>query len=169
MNILQNKRNQLVFIVGLVFIVVLFVLVQVQKHFSKSVSPRKGVSSKIAKRKETIIHTLPRTQIFLNDPDKKDLLILTVSLKLSPPQAVKEIKKLNAQTFLSEIVEKKSLEDIDDAAGRIQLRNEMKEKFNKILRRGRVLTIYFTEFILRKKKKIGKEKSEIKSLLSPLA
>jgi flagellar FliL protein len=84
--------------------------------------------------------------------DKGDIHYLKVSISLEVESAEVEEEVKNRMSQLRDLIllhtGNKSLDELADLQGKLQLRAELLAKINDILRQGRVKRVYFTNFVI---------------------
>jgi len=86
----------------------------------------------------------------LADPDLNRYLRVTMELEMDSPKLEEEMNKRLPQirdTILRILPEKRS-EKIQSAAGKTALRQEIMTAINAYLRSGKIVNLYFTEFVI---------------------
>jgi flagellar protein FliL len=86
----------------------------------------------------------------LAETNAERYLKLEITLELENAKIRKEIETRlpQVQDLLISVTSTKTLEDVSTTSGRNMLRQEMIDKINSLLTAGRVLNIYFTEFVV---------------------
>ncbi|MEW6426841.1 MAG: flagellar basal body-associated FliL family protein [Thermodesulfobacteriota bacterium] len=86
----------------------------------------------------------------LSDPKGKRYLKVTISLELANALAVEKATKLTPKLRDMVIIMLTSLtfEEVMTPEGKMQIRDELLERFNGIMRPDRVSNIYFTDFVV---------------------
>jgi len=86
----------------------------------------------------------------LADPQAKRYLKVTISLELESPEAVERIKKVvpKLRDMVIILLTSLTFEEVMTPEGKVQIRDELLERFNQILRPDRVRNIYFTDFVV---------------------
>ena len=86
----------------------------------------------------------------LADKGGKRYLRITIDLELDSEELESEIAKRLPQIrdSILTILPTKRFEDISSAKGKTALRDQMMEKINGLLARGRIANIYFKEFVV---------------------
>jgi flagellar FliL protein len=86
----------------------------------------------------------------LADQGGKRYLRVTMELELSSSEVVAEIEKRMPQLrdAILMILPTRQYADISTTQGKISLRDEILAKMNSYLKKGSILTIYFTEFVV---------------------
>lgn len=125
------------------------------KFFKKSKEGgSEGGSAKVETEKKTpdkvILHSLDTFIVNLADPGGKRYLKLTIQLELDNPKVVEEISKETPKIrdIILTILSSKEFDDISTLPGKNALKKELITKLNTSLRTGKVLNIYFTEFLV---------------------
>ncbi|RLB12949.1 MAG: hypothetical protein DRG39_00540 [Deltaproteobacteria bacterium] len=105
---------------------------------------------KEVKKEEEVTCTLDPFIVNLMDEGGRRYLRVKMDLVLSSKNAEDEIKKKTAEIRDAIIMtlSGKRFNDIATFEGKARLRNELKENINKILACGKILNIYFTEFVI---------------------
>ncbi len=80
----------------------------------------------------------------------KRYLRVTMALELSDPESVETIESRLPQIrdAVLMILPTKTYDDVSTTNGKIALRNQVMEKINTLMTKGRVNNIYFTEFVV---------------------
>jgi flagellar FliL protein len=96
------------------------------------------------------LYTLETMIVNLADHGGKRYLRVTMALELSDPEAVATIESRLPQIrdAILMILPAKNYDDISTTDGKITLRNQVMEKINSLMTKGRVNNIYFTEFVV---------------------
>ncbi len=86
----------------------------------------------------------------LADPEGNKYLRVTMELELTGEQAQQEVeKKLAAiRDIVLNILPTKKSSEITSLEGKQQLKTQLMENFNKVLKKGKVTNIYYTEFVI---------------------
>jgi len=86
----------------------------------------------------------------LSDPKGKRYLKVKITLELESADAVERVTKMVPKLRDMVIIMLTSLtfEEVMTPEGKIQIRDELLDRFNQILRPDRVLNIYFTDFVV---------------------
>ncbi len=86
----------------------------------------------------------------LSDPKGKRYLKVKITLELESADAVDRVTKLVPKLRDMVIIMLTSLtfEEVMTPEGKIQIRDELLDRFNQVLRPDRVLNIYFTDFVV---------------------
>ena len=86
----------------------------------------------------------------LSDPQAKRYLKVSISLELESQEAVdratKMVPKLRDMVII--LLTSLTFEEVMTPEGKVQIRDELLERFNQILRPDRVRNIYFTDFVV---------------------
>ena len=96
------------------------------------------------------LYTLDTMIVNLSDHGGKRYLRVTMALELSDPEAVATIESRLPQIrdAVLMILPTKTYDDVSTTDGKIALRNQVMEKINALMTKGRVNNIYFTEFVV---------------------
>lgn len=96
------------------------------------------------------LHNLDTMIVNLSDHGGKRYLRVTMALELSDPEAEIAIQNRLPQIrdAILMILPTKKYDDISTTEGKIALRNELMEKINSLMTKGKVNNIYFTEFVV---------------------
>lgn len=99
---------------------------------------------------KVILHSLDTFIVNLADPGGKRYLKLTMQLELDNQKVLEEINKETPKIrdVILTILSSKEFDDISTLAGKNALKKELIAKLNASLRTGKVLNIYFTEFLV---------------------
>ncbi len=102
---------------------------------------------------DTGLHNLYKLDPFivnLQDNSGTRYLKITVNLELEGEDTREEIDQLmpKIRDSLIILLSSKSYSEIGTVEGKYRLREEMVERINNLMKEGRVLTVYFTEFVI---------------------
>jgi len=97
-----------------------------------------------------IIHDLAPFIVNLLDNDGKRYLRTKIELEVENNNIKRELEQRTPQLrdSILLLLTSKSFEDISSPEGKIQLRNELILRINKVLQRGAIQALYFTEFVV---------------------
>lgn len=86
----------------------------------------------------------------LLDDQEPRYLKAAITLEMTGPAAVADVNAHKAQIrdAIILLLSNKTLLELRDMQGKLQLRADLMEKINGILRKGKVKTLYFTDFIV---------------------
>jgi flagellar FliL protein len=96
------------------------------------------------------LYSLDTMIVNLSDHGGKRYLRVTMALELNDPDAVTTIESRLPQVrdAILTILPTKTYDEISTTDGKIALRNQVMEKINSLITKGRVDNIYFTEFVV---------------------
>lgn len=96
------------------------------------------------------LYTLDTMIVNLAGHGGKRYLRVTMALELSEPESVATIESRLPQIrdAVLMILPTKTYDEISTTDGKIALRNQVMEKINTLMTKGRVNNIYFTEFVV---------------------
>ena len=96
------------------------------------------------------LYSLDTMIVNLADHGGKRYLRVTMALELSDPESVATIESRLPQVrdAVLMILPTKTYDDVSTTDGKITLRNQVMEKINSLMTKGRVTNIYFTEFVV---------------------
>ena len=96
------------------------------------------------------LYTLDTMIVNLADHGGKRYLRVTMALELSDPESMVTIESRLPQIrdAVLMILPTKTFDDVSTTDGKIALRNQIMEKINNLMTKGRVNNIYFTEFVV---------------------
>ena len=96
------------------------------------------------------LYALDTMIVNLADHGGKRYLRVTMALELSDPEVVATIESRlpKVRDAVLMILPTKTYDDVSTTDGKIALRNEVMEKINALITKGRVNNIYFTEFVV---------------------
>ena len=96
------------------------------------------------------LYSLDTMIVNLADHGGKRYLRVTMALELSDPESVATIESRLPQVrdAVLMILPTKTYDDVSTTDGKITLRNQVMEKINTLMTKGRVTNIYFTEFVV---------------------
>jgi len=88
--------------------------------------------------------------ININDDKDSRYLKAAITLEMDSPEAVAEVKTRMPQVrdAILLLIGNKSYNEVRDLQGKLQLRVELMNKVNEIVRGGKVRRIYFTDFVV---------------------
>jgi len=156
----EEKKRKLPPIKSLLFWGVTFIVLIIGAYLlvEKVVAPpinikKMNISSKVPGGKgeiKKIIYPLEPLVINLAEQGARRYLRITINLELDRPEVIKEIEALKPCLIDSTItlLSSKTLADIETAKEKISLRREIVTSFNEQLTTGRIINVYFTEFII---------------------
>jgi len=101
----------------------------------------------------TPVGEIPNLEPFvvnLADPRGKRYLKLKLSLELETPQAAEKAQRLAPKLRDTVIMMTTSLsfEEVMTPEGKLRIRDELQERFNRALRPDKIRNIYFSEFVI---------------------
>jgi len=96
------------------------------------------------------LYALDTMIVNLSDHGGKRYLRVTMALELSDPESVATVESRLPQIrdAVLMILPTKTYDDVSTTDGKIALRNQVMEKINDLMTKGRVNNIYFTEFVV---------------------
>lgn len=156
----EEKKRKLPPIKSLLFWGIIFIALLTgaylltEKAITPSIDLKKGISSsKVSREKGEVKKTLYALEplvVNLAEPKTRRYLRVTINLELDGPGVLKEIEMLKPCLIDSIItlLSSKTSADIENPEGKISLRREIITSLNKQLTTGRVINVYFTEFII---------------------
>jgi len=99
---------------------------------------------------KTVIYPLEPIIVNLAETGAKKYLRVTINLELDNSKVVEEIKMLSPRLIdsLITLLSSKTLSEIEDAKGKVNIRKEIITQLNTELSTGRIINVYFTEFII---------------------
>ena len=102
------------------------------------------------KEEEKPLHDFETLIVNLGGAKGMSFLRLKFSLQTSSESVSEEIRKKKAELvdLLINILSQKTPQEIDTIGGKEKLKNEIIEKMNQKLTKGKVEAIYFTEFVI---------------------
>jgi flagellar FliL protein len=106
-----------------------------------------GASEAPRVQKSQRVITLPPIIVNIQDA-KARYLKAAIALEMSSSAVVEEIDKTEILDFLTERLGRIKVDEIDNTAGRIKLKQELMDGLNKLLKSGTVEKLYFSEFIV---------------------
>ena len=125
--------------------------------FTTFLAPKPQVAEQMAgvrpeQLTETVGEMFPLEQFVVNlsDPQGKRYLRLTISLELESAEAVERATKMvpKLRDMVIVLLTSLTFEEVMTPEGKVQIRDELLERFNQILRPDRVRNIYFTDFVV---------------------
>ena len=116
------------------------------------VDPSKVAEMSVEEEENVIgpLYPLDTMIVNLSDDGGKRYLRVTMALELSDPESVDTIESRLPQIrdAVLMILPTKTYDDVSTTDGKIALRNQVMEKINTLMTKGRVNNIYFTEFVV---------------------
>ncbi|MDX2455002.1 flagellar basal body-associated protein FliL [Desulfosarcina sp.] len=116
------------------------------------VDPSKVAEMSVEEEENVIgpLYPLNTMIVNLSDDGGKRYLRVTMALELSDPESVDTIESRLPQIrdAVLMILPTKTYDDVSTTDGKIALRNQIMEKINTLMTKGRVNNIYFTEFVV---------------------
>ncbi len=118
------------------------------KFFKPPGEGEEAVSKKTGK--QPVMHKLDTFLVNLSDPGGKRYLKLTMELELENQKVLEEIQKdmSKIRDVILVILSSKEYDDISTVNGKIALKKEILTRVNGMLGNGKVINIYFTEFLV---------------------
>ncbi len=110
-----------------------------------------GISGGGASRSaQPVIHPLDSFLVNLSDPGGKRYLKVNMELELESQSALGEMKERNhaVRDSILLLLSGKVYEEIASPAGKLTLKREIISHLNRILSKGQVKEVYFTEFLV---------------------
>lgn len=100
--------------------------------------------------KQSTVYPLDPFIVNLADPVGNRYLKVKLALQLESTmlQAEVEMKIAQVRDAFLLLLSSKSLAQINSTEGKLKLRSELMHRVNQVLKKGRVTTIYFTEFVV---------------------
>ena len=116
------------------------------------VDPSKVAEMAVEEEENVIgpLYPLDTMIVNLSDDGGKRYLRVTMALELSDPESVDTIESRLPQIrdAVLMILPTKTYDDVSTTDGKIALRNQIMEKINTLMTKGRLNNIYFTEFVV---------------------
>jgi flagellar FliL protein len=116
------------------------------------VDPSKVAEMAVEEEENVIgpLYPLDTMIVNLSDDGGKRYLRVTMALELSDPESADTIESRLPQIrdAVLMILPTKTYDDVSTTDGKIALRNQVMEKINTLMTKGRVNNIYFTEFVV---------------------
>jgi len=116
------------------------------------VDPSKVAEMPVEEEENVIgpLYSLDTMIVNLAGHGSKRYLRVTMALELSDPESVDTIESRLPQIrdAVLMILPTKTYDDVSTTDGKIALRNQVMEKINTLMTKGRVNNIYFTEFVV---------------------
>lgn len=140
--------------VGITAVVLVVSYLMVEKVLSPMLFSAKSEKPKsapvVVEKKIGPIYSFEPIIVNLNEEGARRYLKVSLNLELDNPRVIKEIELLKPKLldFLITLLSSKSLKDIEDAKGKENLRREIVSKFSRELNTGRVVNVYFSEFMI---------------------
>jgi len=99
---------------------------------------------------KTVIYPLEPIIVNLAETGAKKYLRVIINLELDNSKVVEEIKRLSPRLIdsLITLLSSKTLSEIEDTKGKVDIRKEIITQLNTELSTGRIINVYFTEFII---------------------
>ena len=102
------------------------------------------------KEAESVICEMDTFMVNLADPGGKRFLKTTIKLKVGSPEVLEECKSRNFELrdMLLLILSGRETQEIATVEDKLALKKRLMENLNRTLRKGQVLDVYFTEFLV---------------------
>ena len=102
------------------------------------------------KEAESVICEMDTFMVNLADPGGKRFLKATMKLKVSSPEALEECKSRNFELrdMLLILLSGRETQEVATVQDKLDLKKQLIETLNRALRRGQVMDVYFTEFLI---------------------
>ncbi len=143
--------KSLLFCGGMLIALLMGSYLLVEKVLAPSVSVKENSPGFFKKGTlKTVIYPFEPIIVNLAGTGAKKYLKVTINLELDNSDAVEEIKMLLPRLIDSLIafLSSKTLSEIEDTKGKVNLKREIITQFNAELSTGRIINVYFTEFII---------------------
>jgi len=153
----KNKKSKLTPLVLLTIIVLLLCGGGFYAYITFLAPKPAPVGEKLAgvkpeQLKDAVGEMFPLDQFVVNlsDPMGKRYLRLTITLELDSREAVERATKMvpKLRDMVIVLLTSLTFEEVMTPEGKVQIRDELLERFNQILRPDRVRNIYFTDFVV---------------------
>ncbi len=154
----KKGGNPLMFIIIGVLVLIIavgavaFVMILNKKNAPVAEEQAQGEKPKDAEQKqEGVIYEFDNALIVnLADTNAERFIKVQPVLEVDGDDTVSELKDKHAQVMdvLINIFSSKTLEDVTSLSGKDHLKQEIVDKINKILPEGKVLRVYFVEFVI---------------------
>ncbi|MDD4527222.1 MAG: flagellar basal body-associated FliL family protein [Candidatus Margulisbacteria bacterium] len=109
-------------------------------------------SEKIEVQTKEMLYLVPMREFLVNliDYGGRRFLKATIELEVDNPAVMAEIttKETILRNYIINILSSKTFNDVKDIEGKTALRKDIISKSNLILKTGKVLNVYFNEFII---------------------
>lgn len=139
-------------VVACILVSAYFVVDKVVAPFLLSSQPASIEGTGPASEEEGIgpVYSLDPIVVNLADEGAKRYLKITLNLELDNSEVVKEMDNLKPRLLdsLITLLSSKKLRDVEGMEDKVNLRREILAQFNKRLSTGRVIGVYFEEFII---------------------
>jgi len=134
--------------ITLVCVVGIGVLIFLNEPVNKNIN--KTIIEKPEKEIKEITYKLDPFVVNLMDNGGRRYLKVTMDFVVESQRVVDEIerKKPSIKDIIIMVLSGKTFDDIATQEGKIKLRNQIKDSVNKLLNTGKVIKIYFTEFVI---------------------
>ncbi len=148
-----GKSKMMIFVIIGVVVLVAAVGVAAYLLGARSVQNQEAASAEVEEvEKEQVGPMVDISDFIINILDKNETRYLkaSVTLELENEETVAEVNQRMPQIRDSIIllVGNKTFAELNDLQGKLQLRAEIIARLNKILTKGKVKGIYFTEFVV---------------------
>jgi len=96
------------------------------------------------------MHDLPALIVNLAESRGTRYLKVKISLEMSKPSLEEELNERSPQIsdLLIDVLSTKTITDVSNREGRIRLKREALEKINDLLVTGKVVNVYFVDFVI---------------------
>lgn len=118
--------------------------------FSKSSGGEQGDAPKKEKEHENIVQEMDTFLVNLVDPGGKRFLKVTMKMKLNSPQAQDEFKgrQFEMRDIVLMLLTSKEYEEVSKPEDKITLKKDILTSLNRAMRKGQVVDVYFTDFLV---------------------
>ena len=118
--------------------------------YFKFIKKTPTVMSEQPKEAVGVICEMDTFMVNLADPGGKRFLKATMKLKVSSPEALEECKSRNFELrdMLLILLSGRETQEVATVQDKLDLKKQLIETLNRALRRGQVMDVYFTEFLI---------------------
>lgn len=92
----------------------------------------------------------PGNEFITNLKDDSKFVKAVIELQVNDKNTLKDLQDQNAKIrdLIIRILRSKTPEDVDGSQGQLKLQSDIKNEINKVIGSGKVLNVYFDEFIV---------------------
>ncbi len=118
--------------------------------FFKGSGGEQADSSKKEKEHENIVQEMDTFLVNLVDPGGKRFLKITMKMKLSSPPAQEEFKnrQFEMRDLVLMLLTSKEYDEVSKPEDKVTLKKDILASLNKVMHKGQVLDVYFTDFLV---------------------
>ena len=132
--------------ITLALVIAILILLLINKPVSKD----KGSKRESKRVKAVATYQLQPFIVNLLDEEGRRYLKVTMDLALNSKETIQEVedKMASIRDTIIMILTNKGFKDVCNISGKAKLREEIKKGINNILESGKVIKVYFSEFVI---------------------